>query len=460
MATVPPDPSYPRADLDETPQVLFDDPDADIVLRSGDSQTFRVLKLYIFRSSPVLGELIRAASKTSGAAMLERRLPEVQLYDSGTILSCLLTFIFPIPSVLPSSLDERMELLSVAQKYEMNSVIDHIRGSLSQQDPPFIHRENAFLAYSLAQKYGLRREAIQAARFTLKTTLTLTNEKVRAQLKLDLPSSGAGALLDTFDCSSQYDTDSPHWVHSYIVLITENPSFFDPIEFQMALMQHTTPKVNNIGIAVAGCSFCTQIPVEAMRTFWTSLAAVVHRSMEKGRKKVPGNDGLPTVSFPLPECLDISGADVVSPNNEIVDGLPVVDISEDAEIVRSLITILYPIPSEIPTSYDRILALLAAAQKYDMDLVQSFIRGEVARKQPPVLDSAQAFRAYTIASSRRLIPEMNMAASLTLDHPMTFEYLGDDLRLFTGCSLHELVNFRKSCRDELVSCFESFFDTL
>ncbi|KAI9450612.1 hypothetical protein BJY52DRAFT_1215415 [Lactarius psammicola] len=288
-ASVPPDPSYQRPDPDESSQLLFDDPDTDVVLRSSDSQIFRVLKLYIVRCSTVLGELIRAASNTSGttnSACARMRHPEVQLSDSGTILSSLVTFIFPVHSVLPSSLDERMELLSVAQKYEMSSVIDHIRGSLALQEPPFIHKENAFLAYSLAQKYGLRREAIQAARFTLKTTLTLTNEKfedvvpgaylhelrnyhqrVRAQLKLDLPSSGAGALLDTFDCSSQYDTDSPHWVHSYIVLITENPSFFDQIGFQMALMRHTTPKVNSIGIAVAGCSFCTQIPVEAMRTF-------------------------------------------------------------------------------------------------------------------------------------------------------------------------------------------------
>jgi len=201
--------------------------------------------------------------------------------------------------------------------------------------------------------------------------------------------------------------------------------------------------------------------------------------------------GLPAVSFPLPECLDISEADVVvrssdradfpvhkailassspvfrdmfslpqSPNSQSVGRLPVVDISEDAELVRSLITVLYPIPSEIPASYDRTLALLAAAQKYDMGAVQSSIRGEVARRQSPVLDGAQAFRAYAIASSSRLIPEMNMAASLTLDYPMTFKHLGDNLRLFTGWALNELVNFRKSCRDQLVSCFTSFFDTL
>jgi len=148
------------------------------------------------------------------------------------------------------------------------------------------------------------------------------------------------------------------------------------------------------------------------------------------------------------------------PNNETVDERPVVDLSEDAELVRSLITVLYPIPSEIPTSYDRVLALLAAARKYDMDAVESTIRGEVARKGSPVLDGAQAFRAYAIASSNRLTPEMDMAASLTLDYPMTFEHLGGNLRLFEGWALRELAGFRKGCRDALVSCLESFLDTV
>ncbi|KAH8981749.1 hypothetical protein EDB86DRAFT_416039 [Lactarius hatsudake] len=521
-----PDPSYPHPDLgpDKSPpgHVVFNDPDADVILLSGDSQIFRVPKLYIIRSSTVLGELIRAASKTSGAASAdsasaEARLPEVQLYDSGTILFCLLTFIFPVPSILPSSLDEKMELLSVAQKYEMDSVMDHIRGSLSQQDPHFIHKENAFLACSLAQKYGLRREAIQAARFTLKTTLTTKildevtpgaylhellkyHQRVQAKLKVDLPSSGAGTLLSALDCISKYTTGSQHWVHSYIASISENPSFFDPIEFQIALMRHTTGTVSNVvGKSVAWCTFCTQIPVETIRTFWTTLTAVVHRSMEKAESELSilgtetslrSHPSLPTVSRPLPKRLDLSGADVVvrssdrvnfpvhkamlassssvfgdmfsfpqSPNSGTVDGLPVVDLPEDAELIRSLITILYPIPSEIPASYDRILALLAAAQKYDMGAVKSSIRGEVARRQSPALDGAQAFRAYAIASSCRLIPEMKVAAFLTLDYPMTFEHLGDDLQLFTGRALHELSNFRKSCRGQLVSCLESFFDT-
>jgi len=117
---------------------------------------------------------------------------------------------------------------------------------------------------------------------------------------------------------------------------------------------------------------------------------------------------------------------------------------------------LYPIPSELPASYDRILDLLAAAQKYEMDAVQSSIRAEVARGPSPTLDGAKTFRAYAIASSSGLISEMDMAARLTLDQPMTFEHLGDELGLFEGRALRELAGFRKRCRDNLLSWFESF----
>ena len=197
----------------------------------------------------------------------------------------------------------------------------------------------------------------------------------------------------------------------------------------------------------------------------------------------------PAVSSSLPECLDMSEADVIvrasdlttfpvhklvlassSPifrdmftlpwpqNNEMVNGLPVVDVSEDAELVRCLITILYPIPSEMPGSYDRALDLLAAAQKYDMDAVQSSIRAEVTSRPPPALDGAQVFRAYAIASRNGLTQEKDKITRLTLDQPMTFEHLGDELRLFEGRALSELAHFRKSCRDNLLTWFNLYLN--
>jgi hypothetical protein len=88
--------------------------------------------------------------------------------------------------------------------------------------------------------------------------------------------------------------------------------------------------------------------------------------------------------------------------------------------------------------------------------VQSSIRAEVSRGDFPASSGAGAFSAYAIASAKGLIPEMEYAAHLTLDHPMTFEILAEGLREFEGQALRDLANFRKRCRDKLMSCFELF----
>ena len=290
----------PPADPVEPSEVLFDYPGADIAIRSCDSRVFRVLKLYVIESSSVLGELIQAACDTSGAANFasaQIRLPEVQISESSAILSSLLTFIFPVTLVLPSTFGETMELLSVAQKYEMSSEIVHIRGYLSRQHPPFINPENAFLAYTLAQRYGLWEEATQAARLTLKSILTIEtledklaimpgaylhelwkyHRRVQTELRSNLPSSGAGAALKGYKCSQHSTkTGDPYWIESYIWSIIENPSRFDPIEFQKALARHTAGTGGTIQ-----CLSCVHIPVETMRTFWTTLDETVHRCMAK-----------------------------------------------------------------------------------------------------------------------------------------------------------------------------------
>ena len=304
MATVIPDPPSPSpsplADSVESSKVLFDDPDADVILRSRDLQTFRVLKLYIIRSSTVLGDLIRVATDTSGTANVasnEEQLPEVKLSEYGAILSSLLTFIYPVTPVLPSTLEETMELLSVAQKYVMPSVLTHIRGSLPRQYPHFISPQNAFIAYSLAQSYGLREEAIEAARLTLKFVLTIEtledklaimpgayfhelwkyHQRVQAQLRLDLPSSGACEVLKGSTCTQYATTGNPYWIELYIWSIIEHPSCFDSIEFQMALARH----ISGSGTVWCSPSGCNLIPVEKMRTLWTAMSSTVRRCMEK-----------------------------------------------------------------------------------------------------------------------------------------------------------------------------------
>jgi hypothetical protein len=143
-------------------------------------------------------------------------------------------------------------------------------------------------------------------------------------------------------------------------------------------------------------------------------------------------------------------------DSESINGLPVVQLSEDSELLNSLISMLYPVPTAIPDSYDKVLHLLASCQKYDMVSVQSFIRAEIGRGASPAPKGAEVFAAYAIANSKGLIPEMETAARLTLDHPMTFETLGEGLRLFDGWALRDLVNFRRSCRDRQIACLHPF----
>jgi hypothetical protein len=146
------------------------------------------------------------------------------------------------------------------------------------------------------------------------------------------------------------------------------------------------------------------------------------------------------------------------PPEEITNGLPVLCVSEDAELVRALIALLYPIPSEIPGSYDRVLALLTASQKYDMPPIQCSIRSEIGSRNLTARTGDQAFRAYAISSRNGLSPETATSAHLTLDYPLTFKSIGNELQHFEGWALRDLVSFRKSRRDDIVSCLESFLD--
>jgi hypothetical protein len=145
-------------------------------------------------------------------------------------------------------------------------------------------------------------------------------------------------------------------------------------------------------------------------------------------------------------------------DQEHVDGLPVVRLSEDADVLKCLLTMLYPIPSVIPNSYNKTLMVLSASQKYDMDAVQSRIRDSIRGKTLLMPTGAATFRAYAMASIGGLPSEKETLACLTLDFPMTFGYLCDELPFFEGWVLCDLVKFRKHCRDNLVSCFKSFLD--
>ena len=131
-------------------------------------------------------------------------------------------------------------------------------------------------------------------------------------------------------------------------------------------------------------------------------------------------------------------------DGELVDGLPVVELPEDAGLLNSLISLLYPISPVIPDSYEKVFALLAVCQKYEMESVQSYIRFAIKHGKFPAPVKTEGFSAYAIASGLGLVPEAEDAARLTLGQPMTFESLGEGLELFKGRALCDLILYRKN----------------
>ena len=264
-----------------------------------------MLKLYLIKSSPVLGKRIQAIPASShppNSSGAQTPLPVVQLSDYGAILSSLFTFIFPVSSILPSTLEETIELLSVAQKYEMVSVLADIRCYVALKDPPLICPENAFHSYSLSRKYGLRQEAAEAAK---KITLTFSLDIETLEGRSDIPhgvylyelwkyhqsvqgnlllnvgnfrGSAGGGTLTGLSCVAVTQWGIPQWLDNYILSIAQTPSVFDPIEFQTTLACH----VREAGVYQGqGCSLCTRIPRQTIHAFWTALTNFVNENIAK-----------------------------------------------------------------------------------------------------------------------------------------------------------------------------------
>jgi hypothetical protein len=286
---------------DRLANLLFDYPGADIVLRSQDSYHFRVPKIYIINSSPVLGELIRRALDSPRTiAKAEVSLPVLQLPESGEILHCLFTFVFPLSPLVPSTLDEIMRLLSVAREYKMGTVLIHIRGSIARENLLPTLLEPALHIYALAQKYGLRPEALQAARAISNYSMSIDSfndkldimsgaslyelwkyhEKVRTILASGLTEfrrSGAHGTMTSLRCEEYSSSHIPNWVDQYIESVGKAPNLLDLVELNAAMARHIAP----FGNEFKDICECASIPSQTIRDFWAALASVVHDSFEK-----------------------------------------------------------------------------------------------------------------------------------------------------------------------------------
>jgi hypothetical protein len=441
MSTVP---SESTSTTDEPlANLLFEYPGADIILRSQEFHHLRVPKIFIIHNSPVLNELVRRTLDSPGDANAEASLPVVHLPESGQILRYLLTFILPVFPTIPPTHEETMELLSVAQKYQMEIVLAHIRGSIARQNPLPTHLEPALHIYALAQKYGLRPEALQSARTILKYSMTIEDlednldivpgdslyelwkfhERVQTVLAKDLTEfrgSGARRAFNGLRCTRLTSSQIPRWIDQYIESVAKTPKLLDTAELNIAMARHIKdgdteasyrPWDSPPNETKCNSCECAFISSQTIRDFWEALASVVHGCFEKVsvvdvqlqtyvnilqaesalslvQEREDPQTQINPVTSPL-ETLDTSDINLIirssdlvnfrvhksvlataSPffkdllslpqpsDSEIVDGLPVVQMSEDSELLNSLVSNLYPVHTVLPDSYEKVSSLL------------------------------------------------------------------------------------------------------
>jgi hypothetical protein len=103
----------------------FDNPDADLIVRSSDGVNFRVLKTILAEASPIFKTIFtlpRPDNNNDSAVIAV-----VDLSESSTVLDHLLRFCYPCASPRLNSLKEIVDVLLVARKYEIEALAEYVR---------------------------------------------------------------------------------------------------------------------------------------------------------------------------------------------------------------------------------------------------------------------------------------------------------------------------------------------
>lgn len=103
------DDTQAQIDPKTSPSELFDVPDANLIIRSSDSVDFRVHKPVLAMASSVFKDLFSLPQPSDSKS--DDDFPVVNLPEDSELLHCLLSIIYPVPTVIPNSYEKVSYLL-------------------------------------------------------------------------------------------------------------------------------------------------------------------------------------------------------------------------------------------------------------------------------------------------------------------------------------------------------------
>jgi hypothetical protein len=92
-----------------SPPPTFDVPDANIIIRSSDLVDFRVHKSVLIMTSPFFSDLLSLPQPSDSETF--DGLPVIQLSEDSELLNTLVSILYPVRTVIPSSYEKVLYLL-------------------------------------------------------------------------------------------------------------------------------------------------------------------------------------------------------------------------------------------------------------------------------------------------------------------------------------------------------------
>ncbi|EIW75062.1 hypothetical protein CONPUDRAFT_147259 [Coniophora puteana RWD-64-598 SS2] len=153
----------------------FDDPEAEIILRSSDNVEFRVFKLFLAFSSSIFRDMLSLPQPSDDPQT-------VDLTESSTVLRLFLLCCYPVTCLptYPFQPSDIADVAEAAQKYDAPSVTTYLRQIILS---PHNLQNKSVAAFAVCDRFQWREEAKKAAFHTLKHRLpTATGKRTqRAQ---------------------------------------------------------------------------------------------------------------------------------------------------------------------------------------------------------------------------------------------------------------------------------------
>jgi hypothetical protein len=143
----------------------FNDPKADVILRSSDNVDFRTFRVLMSLASPVFETMfgLPQPGKNDG-------LPVVSISEHSRTIGTLLKLSDPRCLVLPDSIDDIGQILEMSKKYDMVGVADYTR-VMAKRVLLQVETNDPICAYAVATHFQFK-EATRAARSTLRLSMS------------------------------------------------------------------------------------------------------------------------------------------------------------------------------------------------------------------------------------------------------------------------------------------------